>query len=127
MVTTKLTSHLPGSPFATPKIPYVPSPAPHIPSDTSSPHFYSTAFHLRTLSSFRDGIRRLAITGGDAAVKDILLLCDKLRDVDLVPLGVAPPWISLQARMDFRRVLFRCGGAAAISIRPQGLGDVVRR
>ena len=45
--------------------------------------------YLRTLSSFRDGIRKLAIAGGNDAVKDILLLCDKLRDTDLVPLGVA--------------------------------------
>lgn len=45
--------------------------------------------YLRTLSSFRDEIRKLAITGGNDAVKDILLLCDKLRDTDLVPLGVA--------------------------------------
>ncbi|KZT71709.1 cysteinyl-tRNA synthetase [Daedalea quercina L-15889] len=45
--------------------------------------------YLRTLSSFRDGVRRLAIAKGDAALKDILALSDKLRDVDLVPLGVA--------------------------------------
>ncbi|KAI0743951.1 tRNA synthetases class I (C) catalytic domain-containing protein [Daedaleopsis nitida] len=45
--------------------------------------------YLRTLSSFRDGVRRLAIAKGDSALKDILTLCDKLRDVDLVPLGVA--------------------------------------
>ncbi|EMD33708.1 hypothetical protein CERSUDRAFT_87037 [Gelatoporia subvermispora B] len=45
--------------------------------------------YLRTLSSFRDGVRKLAIAGGDRANKDILALSDKLRDVDLVPLGVA--------------------------------------
>ncbi|KAI0645882.1 tRNA synthetases class I (C) catalytic domain-containing protein [Trametes meyenii] len=45
--------------------------------------------YLRTLSSFRDGVRRLAIAKGDGALKDILMLSDKLRDVDLVPLGVA--------------------------------------
>ncbi|KZT10897.1 uncharacterized protein LAESUDRAFT_721290 [Laetiporus sulphureus 93-53] len=45
--------------------------------------------YLRTLSSFRDGVRRLAISKGDAAMKDILALSDKLRDADLVPLGVA--------------------------------------
>ncbi|KZT29170.1 cysteinyl-tRNA synthetase [Neolentinus lepideus HHB14362 ss-1] len=45
--------------------------------------------YLRTLSSFRDGVRKLAIAKGDSAFKDILALCDKLRDVDLVPLGVA--------------------------------------
>ncbi len=45
--------------------------------------------YLRTLSSFRDNVRKLAIVKGDAALKDILALCDKLRDVDLVPLGVA--------------------------------------
>jgi cysteinyl-tRNA synthetase len=45
--------------------------------------------YLRTLSSFRDNVRKLAIAKGDTAVKDILALCDKLRDVDLVPLGVA--------------------------------------
>ena len=45
--------------------------------------------YLRTLSSFRDGVRQLAMAKGDAALKDILALCDKLRDSDLVPLGVA--------------------------------------
>ncbi|TFY58096.1 hypothetical protein EVJ58_g6625 [Rhodofomes roseus] len=45
--------------------------------------------YLRTLSTFRDGVRRLAIARGDTALKDILVLSDKLRDVDLVPLGVA--------------------------------------
>ena len=45
--------------------------------------------YLRTLSSFRDGVRRLAIAGGDNALKSILALSDQLRDVDLVPLGVA--------------------------------------
>lgn len=45
--------------------------------------------YLRTLSSFRDGVRRLAMARGDGALKDILALSDKLRDVDLVPLGVA--------------------------------------
>ncbi|PIL36043.1 hypothetical protein GSI_01703 [Ganoderma sinense ZZ0214-1] len=45
--------------------------------------------YLRTLSSFRDGVRKLAIAKGDGALKDILTLSDKLRDNDLVPLGVA--------------------------------------
>ncbi|KIL65876.1 hypothetical protein M378DRAFT_76124 [Amanita muscaria Koide BX008] len=45
--------------------------------------------YLQVLSSFRDSVRRLAMSKSDSAVKDILLLCDKLRDVDLVPLGVA--------------------------------------
>ena len=45
--------------------------------------------YLRVLSSFRDGVRRLAIAGGNNALKNILLLSDQLRDVDLVPLGVA--------------------------------------
>lgn len=45
--------------------------------------------YLRTLSSFRDGVRQLAISKSDSALKDILALSDKLRDVDLVPLGVA--------------------------------------
>ena len=45
--------------------------------------------YLRSLSSFRDGVRKVAIAKGDQALKDILALCDKLRDVDLVPLGVA--------------------------------------
>jgi len=45
--------------------------------------------YLRVLSSFRDGIRQLAISKGDGAAKEILALCDKLRDSDLVPLGVA--------------------------------------
>lgn len=45
--------------------------------------------YLRTLSSFRDGVRKLAIAKGDGALKEILALSDRLRDVDLVPLGVA--------------------------------------
>lgn len=45
--------------------------------------------YLRTLSTFRDAVRRLAMAKGDDALKDILALCDTLRDTDLVPLGVA--------------------------------------
>lgn len=50
--------------------------------------------YLRSLSSFRDGVRKVAIdsakSGNSAdAIKEILALCDKLRDTDLVPLGVA--------------------------------------
>lgn len=45
--------------------------------------------YLRTLSSFRDGVRRLAMEKSDTALKDILALCDRLRDIDLVPMGVA--------------------------------------
>ncbi|KAI0305388.1 tRNA synthetases class I (C) catalytic domain-containing protein [Multifurca ochricompacta] len=45
--------------------------------------------YLRILSSFRDGVRQLAISKGDGAAQEILALCDKLRDTDLVPLGVA--------------------------------------
>ncbi|KAF7332125.1 DALR-2 domain-containing protein [Mycena kentingensis (nom. inval.)] len=45
--------------------------------------------YVRALSTFRDSVRQLAIAKGDTALKDILALCDRLRDVDLVPLGVA--------------------------------------
>ena len=45
--------------------------------------------YLRTLSGFRDGIRQLAMAKGENALKDILALCDTLRDTELVPLGVA--------------------------------------
>lgn len=45
--------------------------------------------YLRALSSFRDSVRQLAISGGDNASKEILALCDHLRDEQLVPLGVA--------------------------------------
>ena len=55
--------------------------------------------YLRTLSSFRDGVRKVAIVANTEkteqaraqaqALKDILALSDKLRDVDLVQLGVA--------------------------------------
>jgi len=45
--------------------------------------------YLRALSSFRDGVRKIAIGKGETALRDILALCDKLRDEDLVPLGVA--------------------------------------
>jgi cysteinyl-tRNA synthetase len=45
--------------------------------------------YLRTLSSFRDGVRSLAMRKCDTTLRDILSLCDKLRDNDLVSLGVA--------------------------------------
>jgi len=45
--------------------------------------------YLRTLSAFRDAVRRMAMNKGEGALQNILALCDKLRDVDLVPLGVA--------------------------------------
>jgi len=45
--------------------------------------------YLGVLSSFRDGIRQLAMSKGENNLKDILTMCDKLRDDDLVPLGVA--------------------------------------
>ncbi|KAF8550855.1 cysteinyl-tRNA synthetase [Imleria badia] len=45
--------------------------------------------YLRALSSFRDGVRQLAIAKGGDSLKEILKLCDRLRDEDLVPLGVA--------------------------------------
>jgi cysteinyl-tRNA synthetase len=47
--------------------------------------------YARALSTFRDGVRRLAVGKGDgaAALQDVLALCDRLRDADLVPLGVA--------------------------------------
>lgn len=38
------------------------------------------------MSSFRDEIRKLAIA--DSSSKDILVLCDRFRDQDLVNLGV---------------------------------------
>ena len=38
------------------------------------------------MSSFRDDIRKLAI--GGASSQDILSLCDRFRDQDLVNLGV---------------------------------------
>jgi len=43
--------------------------------------------YLRTLSGFRDGVRRLA--RDNAKLSEILALCDKLRDQELVDLGVA--------------------------------------
>ena len=45
--------------------------------------------YLKVLSSFRDNVRRLAISKDPDALKEILSVCDKIRDVDLVPLGVA--------------------------------------
>ncbi|CAK5265381.1 unnamed protein product [Mycena citricolor] len=45
--------------------------------------------YIRALSVFRDGVRGLARAKGDTALKDILALCDRLRDADLIPLGVA--------------------------------------
>jgi len=75
--------------------------------------------YLRALSSFRDGVRRLAIAKGDDSLKEILKLCDRLRDEDLVPLGVAlddqedgkalvklvPPSELIKARDEKRRKL----------------------
>lgn len=43
--------------------------------------------YLRAMSNFRDQVRGLAKGGASAA--DILKLCDQLRDVDMVDLGVA--------------------------------------
>jgi len=45
--------------------------------------------YLNLLSAFRDNVRKLAIGKGDTALQDILSLSDRLRDFDLVPLGVA--------------------------------------
>lgn len=45
--------------------------------------------YLRVLSSFRDGVRQLAIAKQEDSLKEILKLCDRLRDEDLVLLGVA--------------------------------------
>jgi cysteinyl-tRNA synthetase len=45
--------------------------------------------YLHALSSFRDGVRKHAMGKEDDALRNILALCDKLRDSDLVPLGVA--------------------------------------
>ena len=42
--------------------------------------------YIRAMSSFRDDVRKLAIAGGSS--KDMLALCDKFRDDDLVNLGV---------------------------------------
>lgn len=44
--------------------------------------------YLRALSTFRDGVRTLAMKP-DAQVSDILALCDQLRDQEMVDLGVA--------------------------------------
>ncbi|GJN92849.1 hypothetical protein Rhopal_005887-T1 [Rhodotorula paludigena] len=43
--------------------------------------------YLRALSSFRDQVRQLAMAGASSA--DILALTDRLRDADMVDLGVA--------------------------------------
>ncbi|RPA95864.1 cysteinyl-tRNA synthetase [Choiromyces venosus 120613-1] len=46
--------------------------------------------YLRTLSTFRDNVRTLAIANPkDSISKDLLLLSDRLRDHDLANLGVA--------------------------------------
>ncbi|ORX39710.1 cysteine-tRNA ligase [Kockovaella imperatae] len=42
--------------------------------------------YLKAMSSFRDDVRKLAISGGSS--KDMLALCDRFRDEDLVNLGV---------------------------------------
>lgn len=43
--------------------------------------------YLRVLSSFRDEVRRLALKSANS--KEILELCDRLRDNELIDLGVA--------------------------------------
>lgn len=43
--------------------------------------------YLRALSSFRDSVRQLAMSGASSA--DFLALSDRLRNEDLVDLGVA--------------------------------------
>ena len=43
--------------------------------------------YLRAFSSFRDNVRGLAMS--QAAPKQVLEYCDKFRDIDMVPLGVA--------------------------------------
>jgi hypothetical protein len=43
--------------------------------------------YLRALSSFRDQIRQLAMSGAPSS--EILALTDRLRDVEMVDLGVA--------------------------------------
>lgn len=45
--------------------------------------------YLRAMSAFRDSVRKVAMDKSPSALKDILALCDRLRDADLVPLGVA--------------------------------------
>jgi cysteinyl-tRNA synthetase len=45
--------------------------------------------YILSLSTFRDSVRRLAMGRADTALQDILAPCDRLRNVDLVPLGVA--------------------------------------
>ncbi|BGP41854.1 cysteinyl-tRNA synthetase [Rhodotorula kratochvilovae] len=45
--------------------------------------------YLRTLSSFRDQIRQLAMAPSASLGRDLLALCDRLRDEELVELGVA--------------------------------------
>ena len=45
--------------------------------------------YLRTLSTFRDNVRTLAISSPKDISKELLLLSDRLRDHDLANLGVA--------------------------------------
>ena len=80
--------------------------------------------YLRALSSFRDNIRQVAIGRGENALKDILALCDKLRDTDLVPLGVAlddqdgklNP--SLFTRVSFSSNFYALDGKALVKLVP---------
>ncbi|KAJ7834242.1 tRNA synthetases class I (C) catalytic domain-containing protein [Mycena olivaceomarginata] len=64
--------------------------------------------YIRSLSTFRDSVRRLAMGKGDTALQDILALCDRLRDVDLVPLDgkalvkLIPPAELIRAREEKR-------------------------
>ncbi|KAI6121909.1 hypothetical protein F5141DRAFT_1187015 [Pisolithus sp. B1] len=66
--------------------------------------------YLRVLSSFRDGVRRLAIAKTEDVPREILRLSDQLRDDDLVPLGhgkalvkLVPPSELIKARDEKRQ------------------------
>jgi len=80
--------------------------------------------YLRALSSFRDNIRQVAIGKGESALKDILALCDKLRDTDLVPLGVALDdqdgklKLFLFARVSFGLNFYPVDGKALVKLVP---------
>ena len=72
--------------------------------------------YLRALSSFRDDVRTHAIGKQDNA---LLVLCDKLRDSDMVPLGVA---LDDQEGTESRSFFF-----PSVSLSPTNLNDQMAR
>ncbi|KZV62753.1 hypothetical protein PENSPDRAFT_758475 [Peniophora sp. CONT] len=87
--------------------------------------------YIRAISTFRDNVRQLALSQSDGAAKNILDLCDRLRDEYLVAMGVvlkdeedgkaqvnfSPPKRTVQRRKEIRKddaiLIFYAGHGAS--------------